>query len=98
MSACLVLQTHDARSFFSSSIQKNSRIIPNPVLIPEYSEPDLKSETSSKTLVAMGGLYELKGFDLLLKAFAPLCNKFPDWLLEIWGGRSAKGNFGKLKR
>ena len=85
MSACLVLQTHDARSFFSSSIQKNSRIIPNPVLIPEYSEPDLKSETSSKTLVAMGGLYELKGFDLLLKAFAPLCNKFPDWLLEIWG-------------
>ena len=85
MSACLVLQTHDARSFFSSSIQKNSRIIPKPVLIPEYSEPDLKSETSSKTLVAMGGLYELKGFDLLLKAFAPLCNKFPDWLLEIWG-------------
>ena len=66
-------------------IQKNSRIIPKPVLIPEYSEPDLKSETSSKTLVAMGGLYELKGFDLLLKAFAPLCNKFPDWLLEIWG-------------
>ena len=98
MSACLVLQTHDARSFFSSSIQKNSRIIPKPVLIPEYSEPDLKSETSSKTLVAMGGLYELKGFDLLLKAFAPLCNNFPGWLLEIWGGRSAKGNFGKLKR
>ena len=90
MSACLVLQTRDARSFFSSSIQKNSRIIPNPVLIPEYSEPDLKSETSSKTLVAMGGLYELKGFDLLLKVFPLLCNKFPDWLLEIWGGEEVQ--------
>jgi len=84
-SACLVLQTRDARSFFSSSIQKNSRIIPNPILVPEYSGSTLKSGTSSKTLVAMGRLREQKGFDLLLKAFAPLYNKFPDWMLEIWG-------------
>ncbi len=84
-SACLVVQTRDARSFFSSSIQKNSRIIPNPVLVPEYSGPVLKSSASSKTLMAMGRLREQKGFDLLLKAFAPLYNKFPDWMLEIWG-------------
>jgi len=84
-SACLVVQTRDVRSFFSSSIQKNSRIIPNPVLVPEYPAPALKSGASSKTLVAMGRLREQKGFDLLLKAFAPLCNKFPDWMLEIWG-------------
>ena len=82
-SARLVLQTRDACDFFSSSIPK--RIIPNPVLVPEYSEPALKSETNSKTLMAMGGLREVKGFDLLLRAFAPLCNKFPDWVLEIWG-------------
>jgi len=82
-SACLVLQTRDACDFFSSSISK--RIIPNPILIPEYSEPALKSEADSKTLMTMGGLYALKGFDLLLKAFAPLCDKFPDWVLEIWG-------------
>ena len=84
-SACLVLQTRDARSFFSSSIQENSRIIPNPVLVPEYSGPALKSGASSKTLLAMGRLRQQKGFDLLLKAFAPLYNKFPDWMLEIWG-------------
>ena len=84
-SACLVLQTRDVRSFFSSSIQKNSRIIPNPVLVPEYPAPALKSGASSKTLLAMGRLRQQKGFDLLLKAFAPLYNKFPDWMLEIWG-------------
>ena len=82
-SARLVLQTRDACDFFSSSIPKG--IIPNPVLVPEYSVPVLKSETNSKTLMTMGGLYALKGFDLLLKAFAPLCDKFPDWVLEIWG-------------
>ncbi len=96
-SACLVLTTYDKLSFFSSSIQKNSRIIPNPVLVPDYSGPTLRSETNSKTLMAMGGLYEMKGFDLLLKAFAPLGNKFPDWMLEIWGEGAQRENLESLR-
>ena len=94
-SACLVLQTHAVRSFFSSSIPKS--VIPNPVLIPDYSGPILRSETNSKTLMAMGGLYEMKGFDLLLKAFAPLGNKFPDWMLEIWGEGAQRENLESLR-
>jgi len=82
-SACLVLQTHAVRSFFSSSIPKS--VIPNPVLTPDYSGPILRSETNSKTLMAMGRLCDDKGFDLLLRAFAPLSKKLPDWVLEIWG-------------
>ena len=96
-SACLVLTTYDKLSFFSSSIQKNSRIIPNPVLVPDYSGPTLRSETNSKTLMAMGGLREVKGFDLLLKAFAPLCNKFPEWMLEIWGEGVQRENLESLR-
>jgi GalNAc-alpha-(1->4)-GalNAc-alpha-(1->3)-diNAcBac-PP-undecaprenol alpha-1,4-N-acetyl-D-galactosaminyltransferase len=81
--ACLVVQTRDVCSFFSSSIKK--RVIPNPVLVPDYSTPTLKPETSSKTLMAMGRLSREKGIDLLLKSFVPLCNKYPEWMLEIWG-------------
>jgi len=96
-SACLVVQTRDARSFFSSSIQKKSRVIPNPILVPEYSGPALKSGASSKTLLAMGRLREQKGFDLLLKAFATLYDKFPDWMLEIWGEGEQKEHLEGLR-
>ncbi|MBT3923325.1 MAG: glycosyltransferase family 4 protein [Nitrospina sp.] len=82
---CLVVQTHGARSFFSTSIQKNSCVIPNPVLVPGYLTPSSKSELNSKTVMAIGRLSREKGFDLLLNAFAPLAKKFPDWILEICG-------------
>ena len=95
MSACLVLQTHDAGAFFSSSIPKS--VIPNPILVPEYPAPVLKSEASSQTLVAMGRLCSQKGFDFLLNAFAPLGNKFPDWVLEIWGEGAQRGNLESLR-
>ena len=95
MSACLVLQTHDAGAFFSSSIPKS--VIPNPILVPEYPAPVLKSEASSQTLVAMGRLCSQKGFDFLLNAFAPLGNKFPDWVLEIWGEGAQRGNLENLR-
>ena len=95
MSACLVLQTHDAGAFFSSSIPKS--VIPNPILVPEYPAPVLKSEASSQTLVAMGRLCSQKGFDFLLNAFAPLGNKFPDWVLEIWGEGAQRGNLECLR-
>lgn len=81
--ACLVVQTRDVCSYFSSSIKK--QVIPNPVLVPDCVTPTLKLETSSKTLMAMGRLSREKGFDLLLKSFVPLCNKYPEWMLEIWG-------------
>ncbi|HCK69589.1 MAG TPA: glycosyltransferase family 4 protein [Nitrospina sp.] len=95
MSACLVLQTHDAGAFFSSSIPKS--VIPNPILVPEYPAPVLKSEASSQTLVAMGRLCSQKGFDFLLNAFAPLGNKFPEWVLEIWGEGAQRGNLENLR-
>jgi GalNAc-alpha-(1->4)-GalNAc-alpha-(1->3)-diNAcBac-PP-undecaprenol alpha-1,4-N-acetyl-D-galactosaminyltransferase len=96
-SACLVVQTRDVLSYFSSSIQKNSRIIPNPVVVSNYSDPDWRAETSSQTLLATGRLGKQKGFDLLLKAFLPVSKKFPDWMLEIWGEGEQRENLKNLR-
>jgi GalNAc-alpha-(1->4)-GalNAc-alpha-(1->3)-diNAcBac-PP-undecaprenol alpha-1,4-N-acetyl-D-galactosaminyltransferase len=96
-SAHLVVQTRAVLTQFSSSIQENSRIIPNPVLVPNYKGPDLRLETNSKTLMAMGRLSKEKGFDLLLKAFSPLAKKFPDWMLEIWGEGAQRETLESLR-
>lgn len=83
--ACLVVQTRDVPPFFSTAIQKKINVIPNPVLLPVRNEQNLDKDGSKKILLAMGRLVDQKGFDLLIKAFAKLKSKFPEWQINIWG-------------
>ncbi|MZH14704.1 MAG: glycosyltransferase family 4 protein [Nitrospinae bacterium] len=83
--ACLVVQTRDVPPFFSTAIQKKINVIPNPVLLPARNEQNLDKDGSKKILLAMGRLVDQKGFDLLIKAFAKLKSKFPEWQINIWG-------------
>ena len=45
----------------------------------------VKSKQKGKTVIAMGRLSQEKGFDLLLKAFAEISHKHPEWSVVIWG-------------
>ena len=83
--ACLVVQTRDVPPFFSTAIQKKINVIPNPVLLPARNEQNLDKDGSKKIILAMGRLVDQKGFDLLIKAFAKLKSKFPEWQINIWG-------------
>lgn len=85
--SCLVIQSHAALSYFSAKVRRRARVIPNPVMLPDSNEtsPKYACRTKAKTVIAMGRLREQKGFDLLLKAFARVAPKHPEWSLVIWG-------------
>jgi GalNAc-alpha-(1->4)-GalNAc-alpha-(1->3)-diNAcBac-PP-undecaprenol alpha-1,4-N-acetyl-D-galactosaminyltransferase len=79
----VIVQTVGAGRFFSPRVQRRLRVIPNPVL-PDP-EGTIPASAVEKRIVALGRLSKVKGFDLLIEAFAQLAATWPEWSLEIWG-------------
>lgn len=86
--ASLVAQTNYARNYYPESVKRRSRVIPNPLIVPMPGNHD--SVRDGKTVIAMGRLQTVKGFDLLLQAFARVAPDHPGWSLEIWGEGPAR--------
>lgn len=76
----LVAQTDYARDCFGGRIRKRSVVIPNPVVLPET-----PVARTAKTVIGVGHLAPVKGFDVLIKAFGRIAKTHPDWRLTIWG-------------
>ena len=74
----VVVLNHKAKIFFSDQIQKRTVIIPNPIVLTKNENDDGTSFPGS-VIMAMGRLSEEKGLDILLRAFALLKDKYPDW-------------------
>ncbi len=85
--AYVVTPTEEALNYFSPDIGARGRAIPNPVLPPSSTALDRgrRAQVSGYTMMALGRLISLKGFDLLLQAFALVAPKHPTWSLAIWG-------------
>ncbi|MEU6961954.1 glycosyltransferase family 4 protein [Streptomyces chrestomyceticus] len=62
--------------------------IPNSVPQPSVAPAD----GSGKVIVAAGRLIPLKRYDILVKAFAEVADKYPDWRLRIFGEGDTTGN------
>lgn len=78
---CFVFQTNDACNYFPNSIKKKSTIIPNPIIeLPEPFKGDRK-----KNIVTIARLEPQKNLKLLLKCFATVSRKYPDYSLDIYG-------------
>jgi glycosyltransferase involved in cell wall biosynthesis len=73
-------------------------IIPNGIDIPNYFK---KNDKNSRTVLFLGRIHEVKGIDLLLRAWMKLYPLFPDWNLKIVGGdsgfHSSSGYLNKMK-
>jgi GalNAc-alpha-(1->4)-GalNAc-alpha-(1->3)-diNAcBac-PP-undecaprenol alpha-1,4-N-acetyl-D-galactosaminyltransferase len=81
----ITLQTHSALSFFPAFQGYETIVIPNPVALPESDAIESQLYTDDRHIVAIGKLIPQKGFDLLIKAFAQICDNHPEWTLTIFG-------------
>lgn len=78
--------TKESLDYFSSVAGIRGRVIPNAVTPSVVSSSDeMPRQKNGRLLLAMGRLDHQKGFDLLLRAFALVAEKHPDWTLEILG-------------
>lgn len=84
-----VFQTEGQRDFFAPRLQKNSRIILNPIA-PKYIGVPVP-EKRTKTVVQSGRLVDFKNQPMLIKAFVEVHKKHPDYDLKIYGGDSFDG-------
>lgn len=72
----------------------NVSVLPNPLTFTPVS----KVPSKEKIILASGRLdaWEYKGFDILIKAFVPICKQNGDWKLQIAGtGKAESLNFLK---
>ena len=78
LSKFIVLTHEDAQSYTGL---KNLTVIPNPVSFI----PSQISTCTNKQVIAAGRYVEIKGFDRLIAAWKQVNEKYPDWILKIYG-------------
>ena len=81
--AGVVVQTEDFANYYPAGIRERTKVIPN-AISPEFLRPRYEGERD-KTIVAVGNMHGFKNYPLLLKAFARLSAKYPDWNVIIYG-------------
>lgn len=81
----IVFQSQAVADWFSPRINRRSMVIPNPVPTPPPAPEALPKAPGSPRVVTMGRLVPVKGFDVLIDAFAEIQSQVPEWGLEMWG-------------
>ena len=78
---CFVVLTDEIADYYRSRFIRNIMVIPNPVSFIVH-----ESNSYPHNIIAVGRVEEIKRYDLLVKAFGNIEDKFPDWKLRIVGG------------
>jgi glycosyltransferase involved in cell wall biosynthesis len=92
----VVVLSKTALGYFDEEVKAKSAIIPNPIVI-EPPSGDPPRPRDHKLLIALGRLGPEKGYDTLLRAFAEVAPKQPDWDLVIWGDGRLRGELETLR-
>lgn len=82
----IVIQTHQMREFYPRFLQKKIFVLENPLDFDEMAK-QIKDRYIKKenTILSIGRLEKQKDFKTLIKAFAKISEKYPDWNLKIFG-------------
>jgi glycosyltransferase involved in cell wall biosynthesis len=94
----VVLTEADAEDYRRDlpGLRTQLQVIRNSVTWPIRSEPAAVSSVDSKVVVAAGRLVPRKGFRRLVRAFAPVARRHPDWQLHIYGNGEQKQDIADL--
>ena len=79
----IILQTKKSKNFFPKRTLKKAVVLPNP-LNPVFLEEEDYQEREKK-IVLVGRLDSNKNQKLAIQAFQEICDKFPEYKMEIWG-------------
>lgn len=79
----IVLQTERAKYFFNKRVQRRAVILPNS-LNPDFIKPRYEGERD-KRIVAVGRLDANKNHEMMIRAFAAVADKYPEYTLTIYG-------------
>lgn len=101
----VVSQTHRTAQWLKEEIPGASvEVVANPVQVEcqksvdEVVEKMLASCAGYNLVLAAGRLSAQKGFDLLIRAFAPLVRERPNWMLVIFGEGEERDSLYRLCR
>lgn len=92
----VVTLTKRDKSFWEKGIKKiNAKIIsiPNPTILTESKST---ASLSYKVVLAVGRLVDVKGFDLLIRAWEGVSQREKDWVLRIVGSGEQEENLKKI--
>lgn len=90
----VILQTERSRDFFSKKISKTAVILPNS-LNPLFMRKRFQGERD-KRIVSVGRLDANKNHEMMVRAFAALSDKYPEYTLTIYGEGELRGALQKL--
>jgi GalNAc-alpha-(1->4)-GalNAc-alpha-(1->3)-diNAcBac-PP-undecaprenol alpha-1,4-N-acetyl-D-galactosaminyltransferase len=92
---CVTVLTEADKKVIGNRL-KNVHVMPNPLSLKPIQMESLEKE---KMILAAGRIdsWHNKGFDVLIKAWGKISNKYPDWKLEI-AGKDSNGSLEYLKK
>lgn len=77
----VVLTSKDKECYDKYLPSEHTIVIPNPVVLSEK----YQSSLDSKIAIAVGRIQYQKGFDTLVEVFKRVHEKYPDWIVRIYG-------------
>ncbi len=90
----IILQTERSRYFFHKKIRRRAVILPNS-LNPDFIKPRYEGKRDQR-IVAVGRMDANKNHEMMVRAFASLAGRYPEYTLTIYGDGRLRGHLEEL--
>ncbi len=91
----LVVQTQSIKAYFPKKIQKKTSVIYNPVNEEVFHHSEIIPNREDR-IVSVGRLFPQKNQQMMIRAFAKIADKYPDWHLVIYGEGPLRDNLESM--